>query len=354
MMNELKRFYTDKNDERKVYFHIFAYLMSLAIALFIFYAGARNDVFASLMVLPIVLVASTNGGKYGVMHAFVSGLMIGPLMPTQSLAAPSADPFSWLIRILIFATVALVVGFFAEQYQFEIKKRIEKDQEISDAHLSTIFAMTMLSESRDDETGSHIKRVAEYCRTLSRHLRRLDLYQAEINDPFIENIYQASPLHDIGKVAVSDRILLKNGALTEVEYEAMKQHTILGAETLNKVKARYPSNQFLNLGASIVKHHHERWDGTGYPDRLSGESIPVCARILALADVYDALRSKRVYKEAMSHTAACQIIADESGRQFDPEMVEVFLEHHRDFERIFSLAIKGYSSNLPYVFSNSQ
>jgi len=149
----------------------------------------------------------------------------------------------------------------------------------------------------------------------------------------------ASPLHDIGKVGIPDHILLKPGKLTPEEFAVMKTHVIIGYETLASVNASYPGNGYLQMGMDIARFHHEKWDGSGYMDGLKGEDIPLSARILALCDVYDALRSRRVYKEPFSHEKSREIILNGKGRHFDPVLVEAFNEHHTAFGEIFNQSV---------------
>jgi putative two-component system response regulator len=194
-----------------------------------------------------------------------------------------------------------------------------------------IFAMAKLAESRDPETGAHLERVRGYCRVLSQQLASLDKFSNQIDSEYIRLIYQTSPLHDIGKVGIPDSVLLKPGRLSDREFEIMKEHTTIGAHTLNAALQQFPGVKFLEMARDIALTHHERWDGLGYPRKLAGEQIPLCGRIMALADVYDALTSKRVYKAAYSHEIARSIIVDEIGRQFDPDLVEAFSRSESDF-----------------------
>lgn len=200
----------------------------------------------------------------------------------------------------------------------------------------TIFALARLAESRDQETGEHLERVRSYCSLLSRELKREGKFKDNIDDNFIQLIYETSPLHDIGKVAIPDNILLKPGKLTASEFDVMKTHTLRGAETIAAMRDEFPNARFLNMAYNIILHHHERFDGRGYPHGLHGHGIPLCARIMAVADVYDALTSVRVYKDAMSHEEARNIIVTESGKHFDPEIVEAFLACESQFESMSS------------------
>jgi len=181
-----------------------------------------------------------------------------------------------------------------ERHNHHLEELVQAQvKEISDSQMATIFALAKLAESRDDDTGKHLERVQVFCRTLAIRLSEVHPYNLEIDAAFIENIYCASPLHDIGKVAIQDSILLKPGKLTPEEFEIMKTHAILGAQTLEAVRTKYPKNAFIDMGIAIAACHHEKWDGSGYPKGMAGADIPVCARIMAVADVYDALRSKR-------------------------------------------------------------
>jgi putative two-component system response regulator len=197
-----------------------------------------------------------------------------------------------------------------------------------------IFAMAKLAESRDRDTGKHLERMREYSRILADELSRWPKYADTIDGDYVQRIYLTSPLHDIGKVGIPDAVLLKPGRLTPEEFSIMKRHTLLGGETLRSVSAARPEAQFLSMAYDIAIAHHERYDGGGYPRGLRGEEIPLSARIVALADVYDALTSKRVYKPAYSHSAARSIILNGSSTQFDPDVVQAFRNRENDFMEI--------------------
>lgn len=205
---------------------------------------------------------------------------------------------------------------------------------ITSAQRGAIFAMSKLAESKDPETGAHLERMREYCRLLAVELKTKSKHKSVVSDVFIDNIYAASPLHDIGKVGVPDNILLKPGKLTADEFQVMKTHTLIGGDTLRAVDKQHPGNTFLRMGIDISEGHHEKWDGSGYPRALKGEDIPLAARILALGDVYDALTSKRCYKEKFSHEKSRGIILEGRGGHFDPDVVEAFLEIEREFIRV--------------------
>jgi len=197
-----------------------------------------------------------------------------------------------------------------------------------------IFAMAKLAESRDPETGAHLERVRSYSRVLAQHLAGIERFRAEITPEYARLIYQTSPLHDIGKVGVPDSVLLKPGRLSDKEFEIMKCHTTLGAQTLDAALRQFPGVKFLQMGRDIAASHHERLDGTGYPCGLKGDQIPLAARIVALADVYDALTSKRVYKPSFAHEVAKSIIVADSGSHFESAVVEAFLQNEQRFEAV--------------------
>jgi putative two-component system response regulator len=210
---------------------------------------------------------------------------------------------------------------------------LEQVSEITDSQMATIIALAKLAESRDDQTGGHLERVQQYCRLLAMKLSE-QMRFGIIDHTFIDNIEYASALHDIGKVAISDLILLKPAELTDEEFELMKTHTMLGAQTLEAVSAKYPSNDFIEMGIKIARWHHERWDGSGYPDGLVGEAIPLPARIMAVADVYDALMSQRSYKRSFTHEESRDVIVTQRGMQFDPDVIDAFLAVEGEFSEV--------------------
>jgi len=212
----------------------------------------------------------------------------------------------------------------------------EQVKEISESQIATIVAMAKLTQSRDDSTGKHLDRIQAYCRVLTKKLSENPKFTHLLDEANIEMISRASTLHDIGKVGIQDNILLKKGRLTSEEYEIMKQHSITGARTLEKVKKYYPRNQFVNTGIEIARSHHEKWDGTGYPDGLSKTDIPLSARIMSVADVYDAIKSKRCYKAEMPHMECYKIILNGNGSFFDPDIVNAFHDTHMELYEIWN------------------
>lgn len=214
----------------------------------------------------------------------------------------------------------------------ELRRRNSEISAIQDA---TIMAFCSLAETRDNETGNHIKRTQHYVRALARHLQDHPRFAHELNDDSIELLYKSAPLHDIGKVGIPDQILLKPGKLTADEFEVMKAHTTLGRDViLQAERSLGGSVSFLRYAREIACYHQEWWDGSGYPEGLSGEAIPISARLMAVADVYDALISRRVYKPPFPHEEAVKMMKSERGVHFDPDVFDAFLVLERVFQDI--------------------
>lgn len=197
-----------------------------------------------------------------------------------------------------------------------------------------IFALAKLAESRDHELGSHLERVRDYTKLLTEYLAEVEKYNEQIDSVFIDLMYLTCPLHDIGKVAIPDHVLLKPARLDDNEFEIMKRHTTEGAKTLDSALEQYPAAKFLLIARDIALNHHEQFSGNGYPNGLKGVDIPLCARIFSIADVYDALTTNRVYKKKYTHDVARDIILKGAGTQFDPDIVDAFLALEDQFKEI--------------------
>jgi putative two-component system response regulator len=211
-------------------------------------------------------------------------------------------------------------------------RRTELDQ----SRDATIIALAKLAERRDTNTGHHLERVQHYCRILAETLATAGPYQEQITSEFLDDLTRSAPLHDIGKVAIPDAILLKPGKLTDAEFESMKQHARIGADTLRAVTQTVQNHPFLKMGVEITNYHHEKFDGTGYPEGLAGQDIPLAARILALADTYDAMTTVRPYKPAFPHQEAVEQIHQSRGSHFDPAIVDAFDQSVEQFDEIRS------------------
>ncbi len=208
----------------------------------------------------------------------------------------------------------------------------ERTEEVLKTQRATIFALSSLADARDSETGDHLERIRNYS-VLLMQLYRIDGDHPEINARLLQDLYDSSVLHDIGKVGIPDYILLKKTFLTDDEFNIMKKHPIIGYDALKNASGDLGSDFFLNMAMDIILYHHERWDGTGYPHGLKGENIPLGARIVSIADVYDALTSKRPYKVAFPHEEAIDIMANEEGK-YDPVLINLFLKNADKFNKI--------------------
>ena len=214
----------------------------------------------------------------------------------------------------------------------EVRRRTQEVVAIQDV---TIVAMASLAETRDNDTGGHIRRTQHYVRALAKKLQTHPRFASFLSDETVELLFKSAPLHDIGKVGIPDRILLKPGRFTPEEFEIMKTHAILGRDAIVAAEEHLNTpKSFLQFAREIAYGHQEKWDGSGYPQGLAGEAIPVSARLMALADVYDALISQRVYKKGMPHEQAVDLIREGKGQHFDPDMVEAFLEITDEFQAI--------------------
>jgi adenylate cyclase len=237
-----------------------------------------------------------------------------------------------VLTLLVLAGNFSILTFF--RFWHEEQRVKERTREIAMVQEATIESMSSLTETRDPDTGEHIKRTQNYIRLLAQYLKRHPGFSGFLDDEAIDLLWKSAPLHDIGKVGVSDRILLKPGKLTDQEFEEMKQHTVYGRDTILAAEKKLGERSFLKIAREIAYTHHERWDGSGYPDGLRGEEIPVPGRLMALVDTYDALTSKRIYKSQLPHEKAVEIIIDNRGTQFDPAVVDAFVEVQDDFHRI--------------------
>jgi putative two-component system response regulator len=250
------------------------------------------------------------------------------------ITKPISSPIL-LSRVRTHLTLKRSKDFLEDKNHFleaEISRRIN---EISLIQEVSIMSMAALAEMRDTDTGNHIQRTKLYIKELATQLSRKKKYFEVLKAEHVDMIVTSAPLHDIGKVGIPDNILLKPGALTREEYEMMKTHTTLGKEAILRAeKLMDKPETFLRFAKEIVYSHHEKWDGTGYPEGLAGTGIPLSARLMAVADVYDALTSSRVYKDALPHEEAVKIIVQDAGKHFDPDIVEVFIKCNQKFREI--------------------
>lgn len=262
----------------------------------------------------------------------VNGIGIGALIFASS--TPNAYNGDLLAKARILANILAVA--------------VEKTILVDDLILASITGLAKLVEAKDSETGLHLQRIQNYSKIIAEQLSTTSKYQRVIDEQFIEDIYKFSQLHDIGKVGIADGILLKPAKLTEEEFAVMKRHTVIGAEVLKKSSNNLlrRGRHFFDMAIQIALGHHEKYDGTGYPYGLAGEAIPLSARIVSLADVFDALTSKRVYKQPIDIDVSFKMVADESGSHFDPDIVQAMLDRRLDIIEICEL----YKENIEPVW----
>ncbi|GAB4195657.1 MAG: hypothetical protein Kow00105_09880 [Phycisphaeraceae bacterium] len=239
--------------------------------------------------------------------------------------------------VVISAIVTIMIVRRYESRLAEINRGLETQVARRSAALlrsrdAVIFGLAKLAESRDGETGEHLERIAQYTEVLARQVSRMQTPGGD--EDWVQTLASTSVLHDIGKVGIPDAVLRKPSSLTDEERKVVEKHPFIGGDTLIEIKRRWGEDPFLLTASQVCFGHHERWDGTGYPFGLKGEQIPMAARIVALADVYDALTSERAYKDALPHEQARQMIVDASGTQFDPMVVQAFIEVQDQFQRI--------------------
>jgi len=241
-----------------------------------------------------------------------------------------------MARVQTHLQLKRVRDYLKDQNDFLEAEVRRRTQEVVAVQEVTILAMASLAETRDNDTGNHIRRTQFYVRALAEKLRHHSRFRSFLdNDKTIDLIFKSAPLHDIGKVGIPDHILLKPGRFTEEEFEIMKTHCTKGRDSIMAAEQRLGFElPFLSFAKEIAYSHQEKWDGTGYPEGLSGDDIPISGRLMAIADVYDALICRRVYKEGMSHEKAVGIIAEGKGAHFDPDMVDAFVEIADEFRQI--------------------
>jgi response regulator RpfG family c-di-GMP phosphodiesterase len=220
-------------------------------------------------------------------------------------------------------------------------KMQQKSDYIEKVQANLIVILAGMVENRDESTGNHIRKTSMYTLIIMKNMRKMGIHLEALTDEYIDDVYKSAPLHDIGKIRITDAILNKPGKLTPDEFEVMKQHALYGGEIIEKLLESLTQASYLEVARDIAMYHHEKWDGSGYPYGLKGEEIPLSARIMAVADVFDALISDRVYKKAFSFEKAMSIIQEESGTHFDPEVVKAFMLDPEDVRAAADMLKKG-------------
>lgn len=307
---------------------------------------------------PHVAVAYTfpNGGGVALFHrprATVAALTVSLL---DALPMIGALTFVWICTLLGLAIYLVLAKLHDEIDQHRSQSAAEtlrQTQALVRTRDAVIFGLAKLAESRDPETGDHLERISVYSTTLASVLRKHPKFRDEVTPAFVRLIGISSALHDIGKVGVADRILLKPGPLTSEERTAMQTHARIGGTCLQDIERRLGRSNFLQMAREIAFTHHENWDGSGYPNGLAGAAIPLAGRVVAIADVYDALSSKRVYKGAFGHDECVEIIRGDIGKKFDPDLIEIWLTIEQKFRRVaeqLRKPVPGAEPSLPFNF----
>ena len=278
-----------------------------------------------------------SGEGYLLIHQPLAAVTIRPDSLAAFMPAISGATLIWvgtLLGVLMYIILMRSYARIHRNLEASATDASCKAQALVRTRDAVIFGLAKLADSRDPNTGQHLERIAAYSTTLASAARRHPRFGGRITQPYVKLIGISSVLHDIGKVGIEDRILLKADSLTPEERERMKAHTIIGGRCLEQISRRLGCTSFLGMAHAIALSHHERWDGTGYPQGLSGEAIPLSARIVAIADVYDALSSARAYKAAMPHERCVEFIQANAGTHFDPTLVQVWLEVEHRFRQI--------------------
>ena len=291
----------------------------------------------------------SDGSHLAVVHSVADGeglvlvhqpaALIEARMATMiaSLPAISAMTLAWtcaLLGIVVYVVLTRLHDEVDRERSRTVTAALRRTQNLVRTRDAVIFGLAKLAESRDPDTGDHLERISVYCTTLASAARRHPKFRDELPPAFIHLIGISSALHDIGKVGLKDGILLKHGPLTAEERASMQIHASIGGRCLQEIEQRLGGSNFLQMAREIALSHHENWDGTGYPQGLAGTTIPLSARIVAVADIYDALSSKRVYKDPLPHEECIAIIRGEAGKKLDPDLVELFLEVQSRFRSI--------------------
>ena len=309
-------------------------LTSVIAAVLITYAAPNNISFLNFFFLPVILAGYYVGVRLSVPGAVFCVCVVvlyavlspGQFQTPQGIVQIIHYLLTWgCFLILAGALVGKQQGKIQIEQARLVKLNAElgaANEKLKKARVETVLGMATLSEYRDLDTGLHLQRVSQLCRILADALRRTPPLDSYITDEYVEDLVLSSVLHDIGKVGVSDAILLKPARLTEEEFQSVQAHTLLGGNALESVEKRMDGRSFFTLGKQIAYSHHERWDGKGYPSGLSGDAIPLSARIVAVADTYDAITTDRVYRAALPHDEAMRRIIEASGTQFDPRVVD--------------------------------
>jgi len=288
----------------------------------------------ALWSIPVIALSAAGLWFASKWYLVSRGIFVSPVVPFMMLAVN----FSFLSAL----------KFWREE---RISRKREK--ELADVQAITLETIVMVIETRHLETGGHVKRTQLYVKHLAQCMKKNMKYRQILDDETVDLLYRSSPLHDVGKVGVPDAVLKKPGRLDQEEFEIMKHHTVYGKMIFDVAEEKLGHNSFLSIARIIAYTHHEKWDGTGYPQGLKGEEIPLFGRIMAVADIYDALVSRRVYKKPLSHDEAVSIILEKSGKDLDPEVVAAFVQVQDKFMEVAERFADGMKGQIDMMASLS-
>lgn len=276
--------------------------------------------------IPVIFLTSLNATEDE-----TRGLVLGAV---DYITKPVNPPVV-MARVATQLRMCAAAEFLRDKNAYLESEVARRTREVTAVQEATILALTSLAETRDNETGNHIRRTQHYVKALAEKLKDHPRFAAELDEPARLLMFQSAPLHDIGKIGIPDRILLKPGPLTPEEYEVMKTHTTLGRDALQHAEDRLGTPiSFLRVAKEMAYSHQERWDGSGYPEGRKGDAIPLSARLMAVADVYDALVSRRIYKQGRTHEEAMAMMAAKRGIDFDPDVFDAFVSLQDVFREI--------------------
>ena len=282
------------------------------------------------LIVSLILVGKKFRHRDALTIIMIAVVLFGGIVPMTLLKINVA-------YIAIGISACLCYIYYNDLTQQDTREELVSNQEkLSEMQTHIITGLSSLIENRDTETGGHVVRTSRYAKALAEHAAKDGIYTDVIDEHFVEMLYALAPLHDVGKIVVPDAILKKPGKLDPEEYEQMKLHASAGGDVVRQLLDGIADEEYTAFASDIAACHHEKWDGSGYPAGLSGKAIPLSARIMAVADVFDALVSERCYKAVMPPEEAFRIIRAESGTHFDPDLVDVFLRHKEEFVRIMS------------------
>lgn len=326
------------------------YINVISAALFVMLISVTLTYHVVVIYVYPIAIASLYFSKR--LNVFATGITVVGVSVGQILAfyldTPKDDNFSDLYEVIVWGiiprgmvliAIAVIFTMLCTRTVALLTKLVDAVEGMSKYHNEMVMGFATLVENKDGSTGGHIKRTSLYVKLLAEELKRRGLYEDTLTDAYMKNLCKAAPMHDIGKIAVPDSILQKPGKLTEEEFETMKQHSVRGGEIIRETFGNLEDKAYTQMAYEVARHHHEKWNGKGYPDGLKRKEIPLAARIMAIADVFDAISEKRCYRDAMPMDKCFDIILEGSGQDFEPILVEVFLDIREEVENVHNEAI---------------